>query len=155
MLEPDDHVFIDILCFPHNENDPKFYDGIYSVFMDALSQRTVRALPTAATSAPISIDMSGIQDELRQLRVELVGELRAQRGAAAAPPTVTTQPVSAPDAAAADLQGALNAAINAYFALAEPRPDAKAFVAAQLQMRGAQRNPGARRGAFAVNVSEM
>ena len=37
----------------------------------------------------------------------------------------------------------------------EPRPDAKAFVAAQLQMRGAQRNPGARRGASAVNVSEM
>ena len=91
MLEPDDHVFIDILCFPHNENDPKFYEGIYSVFMDALSQ----------------------------------------------------------------CQGALNAAINAYFALAEPRPDAKAFVAAQLQMRGAQRNPGARRGASAVNVSEM
>ena len=100
MLEPDDHVFIDILCFPHNENDPKFYEGIYSVFMDALSQcRCILA--------------------------------------------------------AADLQGALNAAINAYFALAEPRPDAMAFVAAQLQMRGAQRNPGARRGASAVNVSEM
>ena len=56
-----------------------------------------------------------------------------KRGAAAKISKVATPPSPPDAAAAADLEGALNAAINAYFALAEPRPDAKAFVAAQLQ----------------------
>ena len=111
---------------------------------DGPAGRLGRAKPPAAAAlagpqlAPASaIDLSGLQDKLSLLvdaQLDLVGELRAQRGAAAKISKVATPPSPPDAAAAADLEGALNAAINAYFALAEPRPDAKAFVAAQLQM---------------------
>ena len=61
MLEPDDHVFIDILCFPHNENDPKFYEGIYSVFMDALSQCRCILMPCTLDDATLQMSPSEIR----------------------------------------------------------------------------------------------